>query len=258
MSRGYYTRTVIVGLTTSATAPCTGGGPSTPTAPASAYAGQGNHSLTVGDVDADGRDEIVFGAMTIDDNGAPLWNTGLGHGDAVHLGDLDPARPGLEVFKVHEDASKPAVLVRRRPHRPGALVDRAGRRQRARRRRRHLRRQPRRRVLVGRRRRAPLNAAAPTSAASRPVGQLRHLVGRRPGPRAARPDPDRQVRHRRRHPPAHRLRQWPVQQRHQGHPGPGRRHPRRLARGGDLADRPTARRCGSTRPRRRPTAGSTR
>jgi rhamnogalacturonan endolyase len=73
----------------------------------SGYAGQGNHALAVGDVDGDGRDEIVYGAAAIDDNGRGLWTTGLGHGDAAHLGDLDPSRPGLEYFKVSEDGTKP-------------------------------------------------------------------------------------------------------------------------------------------------------
>lgn len=67
-----------------------------------AYAGQGNHNLSVGDVDADGKDEIVFGACVIDDNGQGLYSTGLGHGDALHLTDLDPTRPGLEVFDIQE------------------------------------------------------------------------------------------------------------------------------------------------------------
>ncbi|MDB5191382.1 MAG: rhamnogalacturonan lyase [Segetibacter sp.] len=66
------------------------------------YRGQGNHNLTVADVDADGKDEIVFGAMTIDDNGKGLYSTGLGHGDALHVTDLDPSRPGLEVFDIQE------------------------------------------------------------------------------------------------------------------------------------------------------------
>src|SRR5215510_6298728 len=66
------------------------------------YAGQGNHNLSVGDVDGDGRDEIVYGACVIDDNGKGLYTTGLGHGDAMHLSDLDPARPGLEVFDIQE------------------------------------------------------------------------------------------------------------------------------------------------------------
>jgi hypothetical protein len=44
----------------------------------------------------------MFGSLTIDDNGDPIYTTGLGHGDAMHFGDLDPTRPGLEVFDVHE------------------------------------------------------------------------------------------------------------------------------------------------------------
>ncbi|MFF8290516.1 rhamnogalacturonan lyase [Streptomyces sp. NPDC016309] len=66
------------------------------------YDQQGNHNLAVADVDGDGRDEILYGAMAVDDNGSGLWTTRLGHGDALHVGDLDPARPGLESFNVHE------------------------------------------------------------------------------------------------------------------------------------------------------------
>ncbi|MEU0409346.1 rhamnogalacturonan lyase [Streptomyces griseorubiginosus] len=74
----------------------------------SGYAGQGNHQLSVADVDGDGKDEIVYGAMAVDDNGTGLWTTRNGHGDAMHVGDLDPSRPGLEEFKVDEDSSKPS------------------------------------------------------------------------------------------------------------------------------------------------------
>lgn len=66
------------------------------------YRGQGNHNLSVADVDADGRDEIIYGAAAIDDNGEGLYSTGLGHGDALHVSDLDPDRPGLEVFDIQE------------------------------------------------------------------------------------------------------------------------------------------------------------
>lgn len=109
MARGYYTRSVIVAWdwrdgrftrrwTFDSSASANAG---------KGYDGQGNHSLSVADVDGDGRDEIVYGAMTVDDDGTGLWTTRLGHGDAGHVGDLDPARAGLEYFKISEDTSKP-------------------------------------------------------------------------------------------------------------------------------------------------------
>lgn len=62
------------------------------------YASQGYHNYSIADVDDDGRDEIVYGSMTVDDDGTGLYSTGLGHGDAIHVGDFDPYRKGLEVF----------------------------------------------------------------------------------------------------------------------------------------------------------------
>ena len=69
---------------------------------ATAFA-QGAHSLAVGDVDGDGCDEITYGSAAINHDGNLLYSTGLGHGDALHLSDLDPDRPGVEVFMVHEE-----------------------------------------------------------------------------------------------------------------------------------------------------------
>ncbi|CAN5460692.1 rhamnogalacturonan lyase [soil metagenome] len=66
------------------------------------FRGQGNHNLSIGDVDGDGKDEIMFGAMAIDDDGKGMYSTGFGHGDANHLGDLDPDRPGLEEMDIQE------------------------------------------------------------------------------------------------------------------------------------------------------------
>ncbi|MCI4140164.1 rhamnogalacturonan lyase, partial [Bacillus vallismortis] len=63
-----------------------------------AYEGQGNHILSVADVDGDVKDEIIYGAMAVDHDGTGLYTTGIGHGDAMHVGDLDPSRKGHEVF----------------------------------------------------------------------------------------------------------------------------------------------------------------
>ncbi|RKD92552.1 rhamnogalacturonan lyase [Mangrovibacterium diazotrophicum] len=65
--------------------------------------GQGNHNLSVGDVDVDGKDEIIYGSCAWDDDGSLLYRTGLGHGDALHLSDLDPDEDGLELWDVHEE-----------------------------------------------------------------------------------------------------------------------------------------------------------
>jgi autotransporter-associated beta strand protein len=109
MCRGYYTRAVVVaydwrdGQLTQRWVFDTGHeGTASPLA---AWRGQGAHSLTVGDVDGDGRDEITYGAAAIDDDGTGLYSTGLGHGDALHLSDMDPARPGQEVWMAHESPS---------------------------------------------------------------------------------------------------------------------------------------------------------
>ncbi|MHA7581011.1 rhamnogalacturonan lyase [Paenibacillus vandeheii] len=112
MARGYYTRTVLVAynwrdgqLTKQWTFDSNTSGNS-------GYAGQGNHNLSIADVDGDGKDEIVYGAMAVDDNGKGLYTTGLHHGDAMHLSDLDPDRAGLEVFQVHETPSNAGVEFR--------------------------------------------------------------------------------------------------------------------------------------------------
>lgn len=67
--------------------------------------GEGAHSISTADVDGDGCDEIVFGSCSIDNDGTLLYRTGLGHGDALHVGDFNPDRPGLEVMMVHEETS---------------------------------------------------------------------------------------------------------------------------------------------------------
>lgn len=70
----------------------------------SPWYGQGYHNYVIADVDEDGRDEIVYGSMVIDDNGKGLHTTGYGHGDAQHVGDFNPYRKGLEFFGCIEDS----------------------------------------------------------------------------------------------------------------------------------------------------------
>ena len=62
------------------------------------FRGQGAHWMHAADVDGDGRDEAVLGSCVIDDDGSPLWTTGLGHPDHCYVGDIDPSRPGLEIY----------------------------------------------------------------------------------------------------------------------------------------------------------------
>ena len=102
MCRGYYTRSVLVAydfkngkleqrwIHNSATS---GQG---------AYS-EGFHNVSVADVDNDGFDEIIYGSAVIDHDGKLLYRKGYGHGDAMHISDLDPSRPGLEGWFVHED-----------------------------------------------------------------------------------------------------------------------------------------------------------
>ena len=66
--------------------------------------GQGNHNLSVADVDGDGCDEIIYGGATIDNDGWLLYTTGLGHGDALHVADIIPDRPGYEVYRCCESS----------------------------------------------------------------------------------------------------------------------------------------------------------
>ncbi|MEZ5300796.1 MAG: hypothetical protein R3F11_09095 [Verrucomicrobiales bacterium] len=77
-----------------------------PYADASPFSGMGGHSLSVADVDADGRDEIIYQAMAVDDDGEGLYSTGRRHGDAMHVGDFDPDRSGLEVFLITENEGR--------------------------------------------------------------------------------------------------------------------------------------------------------
>jgi len=104
-SRGYYTRAVIAawdwrdGALTSRWVFDTD-------VAGSAARGQGAHWFATGDVNGDGKDDIVYGAATIDSYGQLLYTTGLGHGDALHFGKFDPNRNGQQVYMIHETPSQ--------------------------------------------------------------------------------------------------------------------------------------------------------
>ena len=72
--------------------------------PGSSWYAQGYHNYAIADVDWDGRDEICYGSMVIDDNGHGLSTAGLGHGDAQHHGDFNPYTHGHEIFACNEDS----------------------------------------------------------------------------------------------------------------------------------------------------------
>ena len=108
--RGYYTRTVIAAwdwdgqeLKQHWVFDTNGPGIGKDGKPHSTYAGQGNHNLRVADVDGDGCDEITYGSMCIDHDGQGLYNTGMGHGDAIHLMAFDPQSTELQVWDCHEN-----------------------------------------------------------------------------------------------------------------------------------------------------------
>ncbi len=73
------------------------------------YGGMGAHGISVADVDGDGKDEIIYCSMVVDDDGQGLFTTMLRHGDALHVGVFDPSRPGLQVFGPHENEGNRAL-----------------------------------------------------------------------------------------------------------------------------------------------------
>lgn len=101
--RGYYTRTVIAAYDWDGRKLTTHWVFDTNTPEWKSYAGQGNHNLRVADVDGDGCDEITYGSMAVDHNGRGLYNTGFGHGDAIHLTAFDPSTDRLQVWDCHEN-----------------------------------------------------------------------------------------------------------------------------------------------------------
>ena len=100
--RGYYTRTVIAAWDWDGKELKTRWTFDTNEPQWASYAGQGNHNLRIADVDGDGLDEITYGSMAVDHDGRGLYNTGFGHGDAMHL-VADPTTNRLYIWDCHEN-----------------------------------------------------------------------------------------------------------------------------------------------------------
>ncbi len=101
--RGYYTRTVLAAYDFDGQQLSVRWVFDTNDEDKRSYAGQGNHNLRIGDVDGDGCDEITYGSMAVDHDGTPLYNTGFGHGDAMHLMAYLPLNDALQVWDCHEN-----------------------------------------------------------------------------------------------------------------------------------------------------------
>ena len=103
MCRGYYTRSVLAAFDWDGKRLTSRWVFDTDSARWASYAGQGNHNLRVADVDGDGCDEITYGSCAIDHDGTGLYNTGFGHGAALHLTAFDPSSDRLQVWDCHEN-----------------------------------------------------------------------------------------------------------------------------------------------------------
>lgn len=103
MCRGYYTRAVLVTYDWDGRQLNKRWTFDTDQPQYTTFASQGNHNLRIADVDFDGYDEITYGSMAIDHNGTPLYNTHMGHGDAMHLTAFNPDTTALQVWDCHEN-----------------------------------------------------------------------------------------------------------------------------------------------------------
>lgn len=79
------------------------------------YVGEGNHNMTVADVDDDGNDEFISATLCYEVNDEdklmPKWYGGRQHGDALHIGNYDPTNNNFEYFSVHEHGDFGMTLI---------------------------------------------------------------------------------------------------------------------------------------------------
>ncbi len=62
------------------------------------------HHIRIGDVDGDGKDEVMNGQCAVKGDGTLLWSSGISHGDRFRMSDIDPDRPGQEIFAIQQNA----------------------------------------------------------------------------------------------------------------------------------------------------------
>ena len=64
------------------------------------------HQIRIMDVNHDGIDDLInVGSVLNGATGQPLFDTELVHGDRFHITDIDPDRPGLEMFSIQQNNS---------------------------------------------------------------------------------------------------------------------------------------------------------
>lgn len=109
--RGYYTRMTVAAWDWNGTTLSNRWNFDSGTSSSNEYYSQGAHSISIADVDDDGKQEIICGAAIVDDNGTGYFSTKYGHGDALHVSDMDPDLPGLEVFHIQEPVANQGMYM---------------------------------------------------------------------------------------------------------------------------------------------------
>ncbi len=110
MARGYYKRSAVTVYDWDGTNLTEKWAYDTGTNSNDGFFGQGNHQLSVADLDNDGFDELVYGSAALDHDGkllhsmkSSLNSKKWGHGDALHVSDFNNDGK-QEIFSVLEDA----------------------------------------------------------------------------------------------------------------------------------------------------------
>ncbi len=60
------------------------------------------HQLRVADTDGDGIDEVIPGGFGVNPEKGMVFSAGIGHGDRFDVSDIDPDRPGMEIYAIQQ------------------------------------------------------------------------------------------------------------------------------------------------------------